>query len=101
MKVGAACGPCRAASCPWMTHTYSTFVVSGYEAQYVVVAEHDGLVDLSLAEPRALLSGREDLHGHVAAPPAAPPHLSETPLPDDLLQDDGPGHGPLDEQRQT
>lgn len=65
------------------------------------MAEHGCLVDLSLAEPGSLLSGRKDLHRHVAASPASAPHLSEATFPDDFLEDDGSGHGPLDKQRQT
>lgn len=78
-----------------------TFVVGGYETQDVFVAEHGCLVDLSLAEPGSLLSGRKDLHRHVSAPPASAPHLSKATFPDDFLEDDGSGHGPLDKQRQT
>ena len=62
--------------------------------------QHDGLVDLSLTEPGALLPGREDLHGHVLAAPLPPPHLAEAALPHALLQHDGPRDGPLDQQRQ-
>jgi len=63
--------------------------------------QHDRLVDLRLAEPRALLSRGEDLDGHVAAPPLPPPHLAEATLPDDLLQHDGPRHCPLHKQGQA
>ncbi len=78
-----------------------TFVVSGYEAQDVFMAEHDGLIDFSLTEPGALLSGRENLHRYVTAPPTSSPHLAETPLTNNLLKDDCSGHGSLDKQRQT
>lgn len=78
-----------------------TFVVGGYKTQDVFVAEHGRLVDLSLAEPGSLLPGRKDLHRHVAASPASAPHLSKAAFPDDLLEDDGSGHGPLDKQRQA
>lgn len=63
--------------------------------------EHDCLVDLSLSEPGALLPGREDLHRHVSAAPLPAPHLPKTTFSDDLLQNDGPGHGPLHKQWQT
>lgn len=63
--------------------------------------QHHRLVDLSLAEPRAFLPGGEDLNGHLLPAPLAPPHLAEAPLPDALLEDDGPGNGPLDQQRQA
>lgn len=78
-----------------------TFVISGYKTQYVFMAEHGSLIDLSLAEPGSLLSGRKDLHRHVAASPAPAPHLSKATFPNDFLENDGPGHGPLDKQRQT
>lgn len=63
--------------------------------------QHDCLVDFSLSEPGALLSGREDLHGHVSAPPLPPPDFAEASFSYDLLQDDGPGHRPLHKQGQT
>lgn len=78
-----------------------TFVVGSNEAQNVLVSQHHRLVDLSLAEPGALLAGGEDLHGHFLPAPLAPPHLAETALSDALLEDDGSGDGPLDQQRQT
>lgn len=65
------------------------------------MAEHDGLIDFSLTEPGALLSGREDLHCHVTAPPTSSPHLPEAPFANDLLEDNCSGHGSLDKQRQT
>lgn len=75
-----------------------TLVVGGDEAQDVLVPQHDGLVDLSLSEPGALLPGGEDLHGHVASAPLPSPHLPEATLPYDLLQNDGPGHCALHKQ---
>lgn len=72
-----------------------TFVVGSDEAQDVLVTQHDCLVDLGLAEPRALLTGREDLDRHLLVSPLPPPHLAEAALPDALLEDDGPGYGPL------
>lgn len=78
-----------------------TFVVSSDEAQNVLVSQHHSLVDLSLAEPGALLTGGEDLHSHLLPTPLTPPHFPETPLSDALLEDDGPGDGPLDQQRQA
>ena len=83
-----------------LTSSEPTFVVGGDEAQDVLVPQHDRLVDLGLPEPGALLPGREDLDGDLLAAPLPPPHLAEAPLPDALLQDDGPGDGPLDQQRQ-
>lgn len=65
------------------------------------MSEHDGLVDLCLAEPRPLVPGGEDLHRHVLPPPLAPPHLPEPALADALLQHDGASDGPLHQQRQT
>lgn len=78
-----------------------TFVVRGDESQDVLVAQHDGLVDLSLSEPRPLLPGREDLHRHVSSTPLPPPHLSKAAFPYDLLQNNGPGHGTLHKQGQA
>lgn len=78
-----------------------TFVVRGDEAQDVLVSEHDGLVNFGFAEPRSLVPGGEDLHGHVLSSPLSPPHLPEPALPDALLQDDGASDGPLHQQRQT
>lgn len=78
-----------------------TFVVSSNEAQDVFVSEHDGLVNLCLAEPRPLVPGGEDLHRHVLPSPPPPPHLPKPTLPDALLQDDGASDGPLHQQRQT
>lgn len=65
------------------------------------MSEHDGLVDLCLAEPRPLVPGGEDLHRHVLSSPLPPPHLPEPALPDALLQHDGASDGPLHQQRQT
>ena len=48
--------------------------------QYVFVPEEDGVIDLGLPEPRPLISGGEDLHGHVLTLPLPPPHLSVPPL---------------------
>ena len=81
--------------------TPPTFVVCGDKAEYVLVSQHDGLVDLGLPEPRALLPGREDLHGHTLAAPPTLPHLAEPTLPDDLLQLDLTRDGPLYQQRQA
>lgn len=78
-----------------------TFIICCNEAQDVFVAQHDCLVDLGLSEPRALLSGGEDLHSHVSSSPLPSPHLAETPLSNDLLQHDGPGHSALHKQGQT
>ncbi len=80
---------------------FLTFIVSSDEAQNVLVSQHHSLVDLSLAEPGALLTGGEDLHGHLLTTPFTPPHLPKTPLPDALLEDDGSGNGPLDQERQA
>lgn len=79
----------------------STFVIRGDEAQDVLVPQHDRLVDLGLSEPGALLPGREDLDRHVSAAPLPSPHLPKAAFSYDLLQNDGPGHGPLHKQWQT
>jgi len=64
------------------------------------MSQHDGLVDLSLPEPGALLSRREDLDGDVLAAPASPPHLAETALADGLHQLDLAGDAALHQERQ-
>ena len=78
-----------------------TFVVSGNEAQDVLVSQHDCLINLCLTKPRPLVSGGEDLHRHVLSSPLPPPHLPESTLPNGLLQDDGPSYSPLDQQGQA
>ena len=78
-----------------------TLVVGGDEAQDVLVAEHDGLVDLGLTEPGAFISGGEDFDGHILATPLPPPHLAKAPFANALLKDDGASYGPLNQQRQT
>ena len=78
-----------------------TFVVGSDESQDVLVAQHDGLVDLSLAEPGALLTRGEDLYCYFLSSPLSPPHLPEATLAYAFLQDDGPGYGPLHQQRKT
>lgn len=80
---------------------FQTFVVSGDESQDVFVAEHDRLIDLCFPKPGPLLSGGEDLHRYVSAPPASSPHLSETTFTDDFLEDNRSGHSSLDKQRQA
>lgn len=80
---------------------FLTFVISSDEAQNVLMSQHDSLVDLSLTEPGALLAGREDLHSHLLTTPFTPPYLPKTPFPNAFLEDDGPGDGPLDQQRQA
>lgn len=49
--------------------------------QDVVVPQEDGVVDLCLSEPRLLIPGGEDLHGHALPVPHASPHLSIAPFP--------------------
>lgn len=75
-----------------------TFVVGGDEAQNVLMSQHDGLVDVSLAKPRPLVPGGEDLHGYVLSSPLPSPHLAIATFPDGLLQNDGPCNGPLHQQ---
>lgn len=78
-----------------------TFVVGSNEAQNVLVPQHDGLVDLCLSEPGALLSRGENLHGNLLAAPFTPPHFTKASLPDAFLEDDGSGDSSLDQQRQA
>lgn len=54
------------------------------------------LVDLRLSEPAGLLTGEEDLDGHLLATPAAQPHLAVGPLPDLTHHLDLLGDSPLD-----
>lgn len=86
---------------PLLLGTSLTFVIRSNKPQDVLVPQHHGLIDLCLPEPGTLLTGREDLHSHVTSTPPAPPHLPKAALADDLLQDNGPSHGPLDKQRQA
>ena len=46
------------------------------EAEDVLVAHEDGLVDLGLAEPGGLLGGEEDLDSHPLPPPPGQPDLA-------------------------
>lgn len=75
-----------------------TFVVSSNESQDVLMPEHDGLINLCFPEPRPLVPGGEDLHGHVLPSPLPSPHLTEPTFSDGLLQDDGSSDGSLDQQ---
>lgn len=85
----------------WGDKNFLTLVVSSDEAQDVLVSQHHRLVNLSLAEPGALLTGGEDLHRHLLPTPFPPPNLPEAALPYAFLEDDGPGDGPLHQQRQS
>lgn len=80
---------------------FLTFVVSSNEAQDILMSQHHSLVDLSLTEPGALLSGRENLDSHLLAAPFAAPHLTKTPLPNAFLEDDSSGNCSLDQQWET
>ena len=42
--------------------------------------EHDGEVDLRFPEPRMLVTGRKNLHGHFLVPPLAQPDLAKATL---------------------
>merc|ERR1712047_92121 len=74
-------------------------VVGRDEAEDVLVAQHDRLVDLRLPEPALLVPAGEDLHRHVLAPPPASPHLSKSSLPNTLLQSHLSGNAPLHKER--
>lgn len=65
------------------------------------MTQHDRLIDFCLTEPGALLPRGEDLHCHFLSSPLSPPHLPKAAFPDTLLQDDGPGNGPLHQQWET
>lgn len=62
-----------------------TFVVSGDEAQNILVAKHDGLVNLCFSKPGPFLSGGEDLDCHLFSSPLPPPHLTKATLADAFL----------------
>ena len=62
------------------------FVVRRDEAEDVLVPQHDGLVDLGLAEPGLLVPAGEDLDGDAAPAPRPPPHLPVAALADALHQ---------------
>ena len=79
----------------------STFAVCSNESQDVLVSEQDGLINLCLPKPGPLVPGGEDLHRHILPSPLAPPHLTESTLPNSLLQHDGPSYGSLHQQWQT
>ncbi|TNN84516.1 hypothetical protein EYF80_005216 [Liparis tanakae] len=57
------------------------------EAQDVLMSEHDCLINFCFAKPRPLVSGGENLHGHILSSPLSPPHLPKPTLPNRLLQD--------------
>jgi hypothetical protein len=71
----ARIGPCLCQPCN--LSDYLTLVVGGDEPEHVVVPEHDGLVDLALAEPRLFVARRKDLDGNVLTTPAAAPNLKK------------------------
>ena len=54
-----------------------TFIIGADKNKNVVMAEHDSLVDLGFAEPRALFAGGKDFDGYVFAAPSSTPHLIE------------------------
>ena len=54
-----------------------TFIIGADKNKNVVMAEHDSLVDLGFAEPRALFAGGKDFDGYVFAAPSPTPHLIE------------------------
>lgn len=62
-------------------------VVSGDEAQYVLVPEALGLIDLTLVLPRALVCRVERLHGHELATPLTFVHLAETAFADTRIDE--------------
>lgn len=93
-------------------------VVGGDEAENVVVAQHDRLVDLDFAEPgtvhncaiseriltttnQPFISRAKDLDGHILATPTAAPHFAEATFADDLDQADLSSNGSLHQQRKS
>lgn len=75
--------------------TLRTFIISRDEAENVFVSQHNRLVDFSFAEPGALLSRGEDLHGDVLSAPSSAPHLAEPTLADNVNELDLAGYRPL------
>ena len=61
-------------------------VVGGDERQDVVVAQHQRVVELHLAEERRLLDRAEDLDRHLAAAPLAAEHLAKAAVADSLQE---------------
>jgi len=63
-----------------------TFIIGGDKDEDIVVSEHHSLVDFSFAEPRTLLSRREDLDSDILTTPPTTPHLTETSFTDNVQQ---------------
>lgn len=78
-----------------------TFIISRNEAEYILVAQHDRLIDFGLSKPGALLAAGKYLDRNVFAAPAATPHLAEASFADHLDQLHLTRNGPLHQQRQT
>ena len=68
--------------------------------KYVLMAEQHSLVELRLAEPALLLSGEEDLDGHILPAPLALPNLAVATFADAAHQVDLLGDSPLNLQRE-
>lgn len=62
--------------------------------------EQHRVVDLRLTEPRLLVPGGEDLHGHVLPVPDATPHLPVAPFAYAFHQRDLPGYSSLNKKGQ-
>ena len=60
------------------------------------MSHENRLVDLGLSEPAGLLSGEEDLDGHLLPTPAAQPHLPVAALANQTHRLDLLGYGALD-----
>ena len=80
---------------------HHTFVVCCYKVEYVIMSQHDRLIDLGLSEPGSLLPRWEDLNSYILAPPPSPPHLTKPTLPDDLLRLYLSCDRPLNQERRT
>ena len=65
------------------------------------MAEKACLIHLNLVEPRQLLFGVKDLHGHVVSLVHPTPHLSKAALPDEVMEGDLPRDGALYEEREA
>lgn len=57
-----------------------TFVIGCNETEYIVMSQHDSLIDFSFPKPGAFLSRTEYLDGDVLSSPATPPDFTESSL---------------------